>query len=70
MENHFSQQQQQRMLNEGVIIISAAAATAQEHIFRVCSIRRTVCSLKVLFYLRNLPETLTISHLHEEGESS
>ena len=68
MEKHFSQQQQQWMLNEVVIIISAAAA--QEHIFRVCSIRRSVCSLKVLFYLRNLPETLTISHLHEEGESS
>ena len=68
MEKHFSQQQQQWMLNEVVIIINAAAA--QEHIFRVCSIRRTVCSLKVLFYLRNLPETLTISHLHEEGESS
>ena len=35
------------MLNEVVIVISAAPA--QKHIFRVCSIRRSVCSLKVLF---------------------
>ena len=52
-EKHFSQQQQ-RMLNEVVIIISAAAA--QKHIFRVCSIRRSVCSLKVLFTYVTYPK--------------